>query len=329
MATSPQSRISTGIILVTLVLCAFFLAQGATRVLAARVLGPEPGADRSERPRFTARAPSSLKRRRDPRIILRRNIFDSERGDLTQEPYEEVPVGENPESVVAEWDPSQPLPLCDNTRVVGAVVNPEAPDWSYAAIADSGETLLYRKGSNVNGSFVLAVHRAAVIMQPSSGSPCQAPMFNPEAKEQPPPKRKTATAADRAAERRKREKNANLSDEELDQGIEKVSDTRYNLERRMVDKLLGNQASLMRAARVIPHEEDGRVVGVKLYGIRRTSLLGRLGIQNGDMLRTINGFEMANPDSVLEAYARLRSADQISVALTRRGKPMTVEYKIQ
>ena len=311
-------------------LCAFFLAQGATRVLAARVLGPELGADRSERPRLTARTPSSLNRRRDPRIILRRNIFDSERGDLTQEPYEEVALVEDPEAALAEWDPSQPLPICNDTRVVGAVVNPAAPDWSYAAIADSGETLLYRKGSNVNGSSVLAVHRAAVIMQPSTGSPCQAPMFHPESKaEQPAPKRKTETAADRAAERRKREKNANLSDEELDQGIEKVSDNRYNLDRRMVDKLLGNQASLMRAARVIPHEEDGRVVGVKLYGIRRTSLLGRLGIQNGDMLRTINGFEMANPDSVLEAYARLRSADQISVALTRRGKPMTVEYKIQ
>ena len=303
-----------GIILVTLAICAFFLAQGATRVLAARMLGPEPGADRAQRP--PRARPANVRHRRDPRIILRRNIFDSERGDLTQEPYDESESFQNPGDVVAELDPNQPLPLCDNTRVVGAIVNRKAPEWSYAAIAGSSETLLYRKGSTVDGSLILAVQPATVIMQPSSGSTCQAPMFHPETKERVTPVRKaTQTAKTRAEDRRTRDKNAHLSDEELD--------------RSMVDKLLGNQASLMRAARVIPHEEDGRVVGVKLYGIRRTSLLGRLGIQNGDMLRTINGFEMANPDSVLEAYARLRSADKISVALTRRGKPLTVEYMIQ
>ena len=84
----------------------------------------------------------------------------------------------------------------------------------------------------------------------------------------------------------------------------------------------------MRSARVVPHEENGRVVGVKLYGIRRSSLLGKLGIQNGDMLRTINGFDMSAPDSALEAYAKLRSARNLSVAVVRRGAAVTMEYQI-
>ena len=85
----------------------------------------------------------------------------------------------------------------------------------------------------------------------------------------------------------------------------------------------------MRTARVIPHEEGGQVVGVKLYGIRRSSLLGRLGIQNGDMLRTINGYDMTAPDSALEAYARLRSADRITINLNRRGSDQTIDYQIR
>ena len=85
----------------------------------------------------------------------------------------------------------------------------------------------------------------------------------------------------------------------------------------------------MKAARVIPHEEDGRVVGVRLYGIRRTSLLGRLGVRNGDMLRTINGFDMTSPDSALEAYTRLRTSDQLTLAVKRQNNDMTIEYRIE
>ena len=85
----------------------------------------------------------------------------------------------------------------------------------------------------------------------------------------------------------------------------------------------------MRSARIVPHEENGQVVGVKLYGIRRNSLLGKLGLQNGDLLRTINGFEMSSPDTALEAYSRLRSASNLSVAVTRRGRPMNIDYDIQ
>jgi general secretion pathway protein C len=70
-------------------------------------------------------------------------------------------------------------------------------------------------------------------------------------------------------------------------------------------------------------------VGVKLYGIRKSSLFGKLGLQNGDLLRTINGFDMGSPDSALEAYAKLRSASNLSLAIVRRGTAVTMEYNIQ
>ena len=116
---------------------------------------------------------------------------------------------------------------------------------------------------------------------------------------------------------------------ELDEGIEKISDTKFTIQRSIVDKVLANQGSLMKTARVIPHEEDGRVVGMRLYGVRRTSLLGRLGIRNGDMLRTINGFDMTSPDTALEAYTRLRTADKLTLAVKRQNNDMTIEYNIE
>ncbi|MBW2548598.1 MAG: hypothetical protein JRE82_15500, partial [Deltaproteobacteria bacterium] len=239
------------------------------------------------------------------------NIFDSARGDLTAEPLPEAAVGPDGEPL-EEWDPNQPAPSCTGKlRLVGSVMSPGYPEWSFAAIAGSsdGKTMLYREGSSVDGSRVLAVHSASVIV---SGK-------------RPATPAKKATPANKAA----RGRNAGLTDEELDDGIEKLSDTKFNIQRSLVDKALAKQGSLMKTARVIPHDENGRVVGVKLYGIRRTSLLGRLGVRNGDMLRTINGFDMASPDTALEAYSVLRTANKLTLAIKRQNNEMTIEYNIE
>jgi general secretion pathway protein C len=183
--------------------------------------------------------------------------------------------------------------------------------------------MLYRKDSNVDGSRVLAVYSSSVVMSASGGA-CQLLMFEEDegavARAPVPTKRATAKLDAR---------NAGLSAEELTDGIEKISDTNYRIQRGLVDKVLANQGSLMKSARVIPHEENGRVIGVKLYGIRRNSLLGRLGVRNGDMLRTINGFDMTSPDTALEAYSRLRSADKLTLAVKRQNKEMTIDYNIE
>ena len=50
----------------------------------------------------------------------------------------------------------------------------------------------------------------------------------------------------------------------------------------MVDKILENQAELMRQARIVPEQENGKVTGIRLFGVRADTLLGTLGMENGD-----------------------------------------------
>src|SRR5690606_30065984 len=108
-----------------------------------------------------------------------------------------------------------------------------------------------------------------------------------------------------------------------------VSDTEFNVDRTVVDKILEDQAELMRSARIVPEQKDGKVVGVRLFGIRPDTLLGSLGLQNGDRLESINGFNMASPERALEAYARLRTANNLNVKVNRRGSPVSIDYRIK
>ena len=71
------------------------------------------------------------------------------------------------------------------------------------------------------------------------------------------------------------------------------------------------------------------LVGIRLFGVRQDTLLGVLGMENGDRLQTINGFDMASPEKALEAYARLRTADKLTISINRRGQNMNLDYNIK
>ena len=118
-------------------------------------------------------------------------------------------------------------------------------------------------------------------------------------------------------------------DPDIAKGVRRVSATEFDVDRGVVDKILENQAELMRQARIVPEQENGKVVGIRLFGVRPETLLGTLGMENGDRLEKINGFDMASPEKALEAYARLRTADHLTVSVNRRGQEMNLDYNIK
>jgi general secretion pathway protein C len=159
----------------------------------------------------------------------------------------------------------------------------------------------------------------------SSSQLCQSQMFKPPALASaaavpvaPPPEAPGAAAG-----------GAPGVDPGIKNGIQKVSATEYNVDRGVVDKILENQAELMRQARIVPEQENGKMVGIRLFGVRPDTLLGVLGMENGDRLQTINGFDMTSPEKALEAYARLRTADHLTVSVNRRGQDMNLDYNIK
>ena len=325
-------RLSVAIILATLAVCGHLLARGATSLLAGTVLPPEPVAAAVKTAGTASRPPGA-----DPpdiHAILARNIFDPTTGSLWPPKPTEVPVAEAPpEPVIEEVTPGVVPPACDGSmRLVASVAFERMPEWSFASVTTGSDApLLYRQGSKVQDKELVMVLPSAVYMRSTNGRLCSLFLFVPAPAAAPPPPEVSAAVPPPAAATPTPGlvASGSISETELDSGIKAEGETKFTVQRSFVDRVLQNQAEIMRSARIVPHEENGQVIGVKLYGIRRNSLLGKLGLQNGDLLRTINGFEMSSPDTALEAYAKLRTASNLSVAVVRRGRPMTVDYDIQ
>jgi len=324
MAAASNKRVRNLIVLATLALSAFFSAQGATALLAAKVLSVAPEESRSpSKPTPSARA----MRKHDPMLILRRNVFNSSLGDLSETPIAmpELPLEDLPPEDVE-------TPCKGSLRLIGTVVIPGELERSLAAIVGSDQKAgLHRGGADVEGWKIRAIHSDGVVLQSSAGL-CRLAMFEVDGAASAPLQQKPALG--RAQSRRnaagpQSDRNAGLSDEEMEEGIERINDSNFNLSRSLLNKVLDNAGKLIGIAAVRPKIENGQSVGMEMGGVRPDTLLTKIGLQNGDVLESVNGQSLSSPDAALGAYTTLRTADKFNLSIRRGGQPMTINYNLQ
>lgn len=112
-------------------------------------------------------------------------------------------------------------------------------------------------------------------------------------------------------------------------GVKVIDENNYEVAKSEVDKTLGNLNDVAMQARIVPAFKDGVATGFKLFSIRPDSIYSKIGIQNGDVIRRLNGFEINSPDKALEAYAKLKEATQIKIEVERNGSVITKTYNIR
>jgi len=309
------------VVLVALAGVAYFLAAGVNQFVGAAFLGDETAEAAPEGPHRPAQNRSLFASRRRADGILRRNLFDHTLGPQDGRSQEEDSSARLPA------DASGVPPRCEGAVDLVSTVVSDDPAWSFAALNGGGKTLLYRVGSEIEGKQISRITWQYVFLQ-TGGSECYLAMFSTEVAPGSRPVVGGTVAVPESGGDSASTGDTAL-DQVIDQSIEKVSENEYSVERSLVDRLLENQATLMRTARILPHEENGAVTGFKIYGVRRSSLLGKIGLHNGDIIHSINGYDMTSPDKALEAYARLRTADRLTVRITRRGQQMNMDYNIR
>lgn len=255
--------------------------------------------------------------------VLARNPFDHVTGPLNKV----ATVDETPTGPDLTQDPKA-APLCDGVKVLVIIGSPE-PEWSFAALANSSDNKaqLRRRGSDFGSKKVFYVgwDRVWLSTDQKGGGLCQAELFKtPEgSRTAPSAPLPPSTPAPTSG-------GAPSVPEDIAKGIQRVSSTEFNVDRGVVDKILENQADLMKQARIVPEKENGKVVGIRMYGVRPETLLGTLGMENGDRLQTINGFDVSSPEKALEAYARLRAgASKLTVQVNRKGQTLNLDYNIK
>lgn len=100
------------------------------------------------------------------------------------------------------------------------------------------------------------------------------------------------------------------------------------IDRSFFEGLLEHPESLLRQARIVPAMEEGKAVGMKLYGIRPNSLPKLLGLMNGDLVRAVNDLPLNTMEAAMSAYNKVRERDTLVLQVTRNGKPVRVTIRL-
>jgi general secretion pathway protein C len=112
-------------------------------------------------------------------------------------------------------------------------------------------------------------------------------------------------------------------------GVKQLSENQYVVAKSEINNALTNLSDLATKARIVPSFKNGVANGFKLFSIVPDSLYSKIGVQNGDVIRRINGYEMNSPDKALEIYQKLRDASRIEIELERRGETVRKSYSIE
>lgn len=276
---------------------------------------------------------------RDFEAASNANIFEGKREVVQEGPAVVETAALPPSADTCEGAPKSSLRL----RLVGTVVFSE-PSSSMASIVDEGKGGAGAELFSINDCVEVVADpedpNASLASKPPPcsrvGDSALLRRIEPErvciwnetdhrmeylAIDEPPEKGGAVVAR---AEPKKEEK----SKDEVGKDIRKTGENSYEVGQGEVDKALNNLAELSTQARIVPAFEGGKTVGFKLFSIRPGSLYSKIGLQNGDVINRINGYEMTSPEKGLEIYTKLKDSKQVTVDLKRRGKPMTLDYNI-
>jgi general secretion pathway protein C len=166
------------------------------------------------------------------------------------------------------------------------------------------------------------IHRRYVVLK-ESGKLTIAPLWP-----RPAGERKSSGGAESTTPTKK-SKRAKVASRQTAEGVRRISDTSFQLERQMLNRKLKNLASLGQQARVVPNYHRGKYDGFRLIGMRNNSLFRNIGFENGDIVKVINGGRIDSPNKALALYEALKNKSRLTVQLERGGILKTMRYIVR
>ncbi len=113
------------------------------------------------------------------------------------------------------------------------------------------------------------------------------------------------------------------------QGVKKVGEGTYNLDRSHVNDKLKDVTTLGTQVRVVPNYKGGKYEGFRMIGMGGESLFKDIGFNNGDIVQAINGERIDSPNKALALYEALKNKARVTVLIERDGQPKTLRYTIK
>ena len=239
------------------------------------------------------------------RTVVARNVFNST-GELPDETEEIASEGKGSGDFNANAKCSKSnLPI----QLVGIIYS-NNPESSLATVREKGygEADVYRAGDAIigqEGAVVYAVDAERLVINNAGNKEC------------------LEITAQKG--RSFRQVPTQAPEEPVNEDEEPSDEmATVQLQSSYVEESLGTGfAKILESGRLVPYNREGAMVGFKLIGVKSSSLWKKVGLSNGDVITTVNGMSMAQPDKGFALYEALQNERQIRVEFLKKGKEVS------
>jgi len=86
---------------------------------------------------------------------------------------------------------------------------------------------------------------------------------------------------------------------------------------------------LVTAAPRMAYDPHGNVIGVTSASLGNIPLATALGLRNGDIIQSVNGYPINSEQAIFNVVNALEGERQFTAKLLRDGKPITLRYRVE
>jgi len=198
---------------------------------------------------------------------------------------------------------SGPAAASSSYRLIGTV---EGQSFAGAVLEDAGEQVFYRINQKLpDGSVIIKVMRDKITIKRSDGSVMDVQVAD-DTKIVNVQKPITSKA-----------------------GVKKLSEGKWAVDQKEVAASTENMSQILTQARALPYLENGKTVGFRLSEIVPGSIYEKIGLQNGDVIRSVNSQDVDDPAKFFQLYQGLKNERNITIDVVRGGQRQTLNYEIR
>ena len=239
--------------------------------------------------------------------ITERNIFNPAEKDLKLFPLVDKQPGGNEAAGASE---SVKPSLSGSYKLVGTIIGPEANSWAILQQGADRKQRILRIHGNIDGGKIVQISRNRILIQREGKE--EVLFFNEEEARPRPGGSPLPPPAPVAGE-----------------VVKKLPANRYVVNREDVSSAVGNINQFMTQARIKPNFVGGRPNGFSVSEIQGGSLMEKLGLQNNDVVKRVNGQAIDKPEDIFQAYSQLQRDANIELEIERGGRREVLRYEIR
>ena len=118
------------------------------------------------------------------------------------------------------------------------------------------------------------------------------------------------------------------SDSQGQAAIISISADQVTVSRKGLFNQARNILNVLPALKFKPYYEANKVSGLMIEGIAQDSIIAAAGIQNKDVVRTVNNQKIDTYQKALQVLSKARNQSEINVDLLREGKVKSLRYRV-